>query len=74
MNKVYGNCEICGEEIALGYMTEYEDGRYLCISCQIDSNNKISRRQILLNRRNEILSQLYDIDVEIGNDNRIEII
>lgn len=64
--KVYGNCEICKEPIALGDMTLHKSGQYLCANCQIDLNNEIAIRDIYRKRRNEIMMQLNELNKELG--------
>lgn len=63
--KVDDKCEICNSLIALGEMTLHKSGRYLCADCQIDLNKEIKFRDILINRRNELLGQLSEINFEL---------
>jgi len=59
-------CELCGEDIAEGYMTEYKNtGHYLCAKCMIDVNRGIEQLKILQNRKKELMEQLQELEIEI---------
>ena len=67
--KIYGNCDICKEPIALVEMTLHKSGKYLCASCQIDLNKEVSIKEIYRKRRHEIMMQLNELNKELGANN-----
>ena len=65
--KLRGKCGICRKPIVIGDMTLHKSGEYLCANCQIDLNKGIDFRNILINRRNEILFELSEINFGLKN-------
>lgn len=72
-NEEYTQCEICGEEIKKGYMTQWRDGKYYCINCQVDLNNKIKHENILQRRKYELMDQLNEIQIELKENHHINL-
>jgi len=62
---VDGKCEICSEPIVKGDITKYKDGKYLCAMCQIYLNRKMDLIEILYKRKEELLNQIGEIEVEL---------
>jgi len=72
-NNCYEKCKICGESIKKGYITQWKDGNYYCINCQIDLNREIEYKTILQHRKLELKQQLIELETELGENNTIEI-
>ena len=62
-------CEICGEDIVKGYMTEKE-GHYYCAKCLIDLNRWKEYIEILFSRKKELEEQLIEINTIIENEKK----
>jgi len=60
-------CEICGEDIVKGYMTEKE-GHYYCAKCLVDLNRWKSHIEILFSRKKELEEQLEEINRVIEDE------
>lgn len=72
-NNGYDECKICGEPIKKGYITQWKDGDYYCVNCQIDLNRKIEYKKILQRRKYELSKQLHELEIELGENDKIEI-
>lgn len=68
MKKIRGKCLICKEQIVLGDMTRWKDDKFYCAKCQVYLNRGLEYKEILKKRREDLLRELYEIDIVIEGE------